>query len=221
MNIYEKLMIIQQKLKAPKDQTNKFGGYQYRSAENILEALKPLLAETKTTLTISDMIEFVEGRHYVLATATLTDTEKPGDKIINTAYAREAEDKKGADASQITGAASSYARKYCLCGLFAIDSMPPDADAWSDANGQPQNATKGKKTASAPKENGTAETATKNYLKKMIVKYAYRDLGGQILKSYKVDSIDAMKPEDLAIAAKQVEAYDEVHRNEPEAKENE
>ena len=221
MNIYEKLAVIQQKLKAPKDQTNKFGGYQYRSAENILEALKPLLAETKTTLTISDMIEFVEGRHYVLATATLTDTEKPGDKIINTAYAREAEDKKGADASQITGAASSYARKYCLCGLFAIDSMPPDADAWSDANGQPQNATKGKKTASAPKENGTAETATKNYLKKMIVKYAYRDLGGQILKNYKVDSIDAMKPEDLAIAAKQVESYDEVHRNEPEAKENE
>ena len=221
MNIYEKLAIIQQKLKAPKNQTNDFGGYKYRSAENILEALKPLLAETKTTLTISDMIEFVEGWHYVLATATLTDTEKPGDKIINTSYAREAETKKGADPSQITGAASSYARKYCLCGLFAIDSMPPDADAWSDANGQPQNATRAKKTASAPKESGTAETATKNYLKKMIVKYAYRDLGGQILKSYKVDSIDAMKPGDLAIAAKQVESYDEVHRNEPEAKENE
>lgn len=212
MNIYEKLAVIQQKLKAPKDQTNKFGGYQYRSAENILEALKPWLAETKTTLTISDMIEFVEGRYYVLATATLTDTEKPGDKIINTAYAREAEEKKGADASQITGAASSYARKYCLCGLFCIDSMPPDADAWSDANGQPQSATKGKKTAT---------TATANYLKKMIVKYAYRDFGGQIMKHYKVDSIDAMTPEQLATAAKQAEAYNEAHKDEPEAKENE
>ena len=219
MNIYEKLAVIQQKLKAPKDQTNKFGGYQYRSAENILEALKPWLAETKTTLTISDMIEFVEGRYYVLATATLTDAEKPGDKIINTAYAREAEEKKGADASQITGAASSYARKYCLCGLFAIDSMPPDADAWSDANGQPQSATKGKKTAA--KDSGTATTATANYLKKMIVKYAYRDFGGQIMKHYKVDSIDAMTPEQLATAAKQAEAYNEAHKDEPEAKENE
>ena len=219
MNIYEKLGLIQQKLKAPKDQTNRFGGYQYRSAENILEALKPWLAETKTTLTISDMIEFVEGRYYVLATATLTDAEKPGDKIINTAYAREAEEKKGADASQITGAASSYARKYCLCGLFCIDSMPPDADAWSDANGQPQSATKGKKAAA--KDSGTATTATSNYLKKMIVKYAYRDFGGQIMKHYKVDSIDAMTPEQLATAAKQAEAYNEVHKEEPEAKENE
>ena len=219
MNIYEKLAVIQQKLKAPKDQTNKFGGYQYRSAENILEALKPWLAETKTTLTISDMIEFVEGRYYVLATATLTDAEKPGDKIINTAYAREADEKKGADATQITGAASSYARKYCLCGLFCIDSMPPDADAWSDANGQPQSATNGKKTAA--KDRGPATTATANYLKKMIVKYAYRDFGGQIMKHYKVDSIDAMTPEQLATAAKQAEAYNEAHKDEPEAKENE
>ena len=218
MNIYEKLAVIQHKLKAPKGQENRFGGYKDRSCEDILEAVKPLLYETKTALTISDMIENVDGRYYILATAKLTNCDEPGEAITNTAYAREAESKKGMDDSQITGSASSYARKYALNGLFCIDDTK-DADAWNAGDGQP--ATKGKKTASAPKESGTAETATKNYLKKMIVKYAYRDLGGQILKSYKVDSIDAMKPEDLAVAAKQVEAYDEVHRNEPEAKENE
>ena len=216
MNIYEKLAVIQHKLKAPKGQENRFGGYKYRSCEDILEAVKPLLYETKTALTISDMIENVDGRYYILATAKLTNCDEPGEAITNTAYAREAESKKGMDDSQITGSASSYARKYALNGLFCIDDTK-DADAWNAGDGQP--ATKGKKAAT--KDSGTAETATKNYLKKMIVKYAYRDLGGQILKSYKVDSIDAMKPEDLAIAAKQVESYDEVHRNEPEAKENE
>ena len=220
MNIYEKLMIIQQKLKAPKVQENRFGGYKYRSCEDILEAVKPLLSETKTALTISDMIEDVNGRYYIMATAKLTNCEEPGETIINTAYAREADTKKGMDDSQITGSASSYARKYALNGLFCIDDTR-DADAWNTGNGTPETPKKKEPKASAPKDSGTAETATKNYLKKMIVKYAYRDLGGQILKSYKVDSIDAMKPEDLAIAAKQIEAYDEVHRNEPEGKENE
>ena len=213
MNIYEKLGVIQQKLKAPKDQTNKFGGYQYRTAENILEALKPLLAETKTTLTISDMIEFVEGRHYVLATATLTDTEKPGDRVVNTAYAREAEEKKGADASQITGAASSYARKYCLCGLFCIDSMPPDADRWNAGDGQPEQKAKKK----AAQEKTTGESATLTYIKSMFAKYAYRDFGAQVLDHYGVDALDKMTPGQLAMAAKQAEAYDAAHKDEKEA----
>lgn len=218
MNIYEKLAVIQHKLKAPKGQENRFGGYKYRSCEDILEAVKPLLYETKTALTISDMIENVDGRYYILATAKLTNCDEPGEAITNTAYAREAESKKGMDDSQITGSTSSYARKYALNGLFCIDDTK-DADAWNAGDGQP--ATKGKKTASAPKDSGTATTATANYLKKMIVKYAYRDFGGQIMKHYKVDSIDAMTPEQLATAAKQAEAYNEAHKNEPEAKENE
>jgi hypothetical protein len=220
MNIYEKLMIIQQKLKAPKGQENRFGGYKYRSCEDILEAVKPLLSETKTALTISDMIEDVNGRYYIMATAKLTNCEEPGETIINTAYAREADTKKGMDDSQITGSASSYARKYALNGLFCIDDTR-DADAWNTGNGTPETPKKKEPKASAQKESGTAETATKNYLKKMIVKYAYRDFGGQILKHYKVDSIDAMTPEQLATAAKQAEAYNEAHKDEPEAKENE
>lgn len=123
MTIYEKLMAIQQTLKAPKDLENKFGGYKYRSAESILEAVKPLLAENKCVLLLNDSIEEVGGRVYVKATALLKDlseTQEP-QKIMVSAFAREEESKKGMDASQVTGAASSYARKYALNGLFCID----------------------------------------------------------------------------------------------------
>lgn len=124
-NINERLIHIQGELKAPKSQENKFGGYKYRSCEDILEAVKPLLKKEKVTLTISDDIVEVGGRVYVKATATLSDGE---DTISTTAFAREAETKKGMDDSQITGSASSYARKYALNGLFAIDDTK-DADA--------------------------------------------------------------------------------------------
>lgn len=120
----EALQIIQAKLKAPKNQTNKFGGYNYRSCEDILEAVKPLLAEQKALLTISDDIIEVGGRVYIKATATFTHGEFT---ISNSAAAREAETKKGMDDSQITGTASSYARKYALNGLFLIDDTK-DAD---------------------------------------------------------------------------------------------
>lgn len=120
MNIYEKLGIIQTKLKAPKSQFNKFGGYAYRNCEDILEAVKPLLAEVKAALTITDEIVLIGERFYVKATATLHDAEEYN-TITNTAYAREEESKKGMDGSQVTGASSSYARKYALNGLFAID----------------------------------------------------------------------------------------------------
>lgn len=127
MNLREKLSLIQSKLIAPKNQYNSFGKYKYRSCEDILEGLKPLLAETKTALTISDDIVLVGDRIYVKATAILHDTE--GDEVVsNVAFAREPEDKKGSDASQVTGATSSYARKYALNGLFAIDDTK-DADA--------------------------------------------------------------------------------------------
>lgn len=124
-NIDERLIHIQGELKAPKSQENKFGGYKYRSCEDILEAVKPLLKKEKVTLTISDDIIEVGGRVYVKATASLSDGE---DTISTSAFAREAETKKGMDDSQITGSASSYARKYALNGLFAIDDTK-DADA--------------------------------------------------------------------------------------------
>lgn len=122
MNIYEKLLVIQTKLKAPKAQYNKFGGFWYRNCEDILEAVKPLLAEVKATVVVRDEIEHIGDRYYVRATATLIDTESESMAAINNiAYAREDESKKGMDGAQLTGATSSYARKYALNGLFAID----------------------------------------------------------------------------------------------------
>ena len=126
-NIYKKLNEIQIKLKAPKSQFNKFGNYKYRNCEDILEALKPLLNEFKTVISLKDEIVFIEGRFYVKATVTLIDSET-GEAFSTSAFAREEETKKGQDGSQITGASSSYARKYALNGLFAIDDTK-DSDS--------------------------------------------------------------------------------------------
>lgn len=122
----KELIQIQKKLNAPKGQYNSFGKYKYRSCEDILAAVKPLLAETETTLTLHDEMLLVGNRYYVKATATLTS--KDGLTVQTTAFAREEDAKKGMDASQVTGAASSYARKYALNGLFAIDDTK-DADS--------------------------------------------------------------------------------------------
>ena len=115
----KELINIQAKLKAPKNQRNNFGKYNYRSCEDILEAVKPLLAEENSFLTLSDKIINVGNRNYVEATAVIFMAE--GNSISVTASACEAEVKKGMDSAQITGSASSYARKYALNGLFAID----------------------------------------------------------------------------------------------------
>lgn len=130
----EKLIKIQTELKAPKNQHNSFGGYNYRSCEDILEAVKPLLKEAGCMLTIRDEIVEVAGRVYVKATARIhwEGDEKTHEYLHHetTAYAREPESRKGMDASQITGASSSYARKYALAGLFLLDdaaSQDPDA----------------------------------------------------------------------------------------------
>ncbi len=120
MTIHEKLLQIQTQLKCNKGQYNSFGKYHYRNAEDILEAVKPLLAETKTTLTIFDEVVNIADRVYIKSTARLTDTVS-GEHVGTTAYAREPESKKGLDESQITGSTSSYARKYALNGLFSID----------------------------------------------------------------------------------------------------
>ena len=120
MKLLEKLLAIQIELKAPKSQYNSFGKYKFRNCEDILEAVKPLCLKNKAVLTVSDEVENIHERYYIKATATLHDTESE-EKISVTARAREEEDKKGMDGSQVTGASSSYARKYALDGLFAID----------------------------------------------------------------------------------------------------
>ena len=125
------LVNIQAELKAPKGQKNSFGNYKYRSCEDILEAVKPLLTKEKCFLTLSDEIENIWDRYYVKATATISNQE--GKSLNVTAYAREAEIKKGMDASQITGSCSSYARKYALNGLFCIDDTK-DADTMNNKN---------------------------------------------------------------------------------------
>ena len=123
--IHEKLSQIQSKLNAPKGQYNSFGKYNYRNCEDILQALKPILAEHKCHVSLSDEVVIVGNRFYVKATATITDSEN--NSFSTTAFAREAESKKGMDESQVTGSTSSYARKYALNGLFAIDDNK-DAD---------------------------------------------------------------------------------------------
>lgn len=125
----KELIEIQNRLKAPKGQYNNFGKYKYRSCEDILEALKPLLYENRCELTLSDEMVPVGNRIYVKATSTLKN--EAGETVTTTAFAREEETKKGMDASQVTGAASSYARKYALNGMFCIDDTK-DSDATND-----------------------------------------------------------------------------------------
>lgn len=144
----KELITIQSELKAPKTQVNNFGGYKYRKAEDILEAVKPLLAKQKCTLIITDDIVMVGNRIYVKATATIKNEK--GEVETSTGWAREEESKKGMDASQITGASSSYARKYALNGLLAIDD---NADSDTTNNGQQQTQTQ----QSVPQQSSTAQ----------------------------------------------------------------
>lgn len=132
----KELIQIQTKLNAPKNQRNTFGGFNYRSAEDILESLKPLLKETECFLNITDSIELVGDRYYIKATATITNKE--GVQVSSSAFAREELAKKGMDASQITGSTSSYARKYALNGLFAIDdNRDADTDEFKKQQNKP------------------------------------------------------------------------------------
>lgn len=170
MGIRESLFYIQQKLKAPKSQHNDFGNFSYRSCEDILEAVKPLLKATNCVLTISDELVNVGERYYIIATATLKSVED-GDAISNSAYAREPAEKKGADLSQITGACSSYARKYALNGLFCIDDVK-DSDTTNN----------GKKDAKA----------TKTQIKRL--KELYTDIPA-MLDYYKLEKLEDMAKE--------------------------
>lgn len=150
MTVYEKLIKVQKELKAPKNQRNSFGNYNYRSCEDILEALKPVLAENGATVFISDKPIVKENLwSYIESTVTFVDIES-GESVTVTAFARESESKKGMDVSQITGSASSYARKYALNGLFLIDDTK-DADT-----DEQHNQTAGSKQKAFSKDDVTA-----------------------------------------------------------------
>lgn len=181
---------IQQELKAPKGQYNSFGGYHYRSAEDILEAVKPLLAKTKAELILSDEIVEVGGRVYVKATALLSDGEQQA-KVM--AYAREPEDKKGMDASQITGTASSYARKYALNGLFLIDdTKDADTDEYrQQTNPQPQPAQKQQRPPAAQQKK--ADAATVKLIRELIT--ATESDTEKLCKYFRVGAVEDMTAE--------------------------
>lgn len=148
--LQQKLIEIQAELKAPKSQFNKFGGYNYRNCEDILEAVKPLCAKHDVVPLLSDEIVMIGERYYVKSIAKITDGK---DEITTTAFARESFDKKGMDESQITGSASSYARKYALNGLFCIDDTK-DADFMD--NSQNKKATSTPPQTTKPKEKHVA-----------------------------------------------------------------
>jgi len=160
MNLYQKLQAIQSELKAPKGQFNKFGNYKYRNCEDILEAVKPILTKVKATIIVGDELLLIGDRYYVKAVARLVDTETEA-SIENTAYAREEESKKGMDSSQVTGAASSYARKYALNGLLCIDDTK-DSDT-TNTHGKEEPAKTGQKTGKPtedkPKDDKSANSA--------------------------------------------------------------
>lgn len=203
MNIYEKLGIIQSKLKAPKGQYNSFGKYKYRSCEDILEAVKPLLAETKTVLNVTDRMEVVGDRIYVRAEAHLNDCEDSGE-IITVAYAREEESKKGMDSSQVTGAASSYARKYALNGLFCIDDNK-DSDSTNTGD-----KTTGKK-AELAKDTEMISSENVMSIKNIIDKYPESKLMEQIKTRFKVDDIKSLTKGKGQKCLKMLIDYDKQH----------
>lgn len=150
MNVHEKLLQVQSRLSAPKNQYNSFGKYNYRNCEDIQEAAKPLLKEVSAILVVGDELIQIADRFYIKATARFVDCES-GEEVSNTAFAREEAEKKGMDASQVTGSTSSYARKYALNGLFCIDDVK-DADS-QDNTGKGKKPAGGARTGQKPKEN--------------------------------------------------------------------
>lgn len=162
MSIYETLSHIQVELKAPKNLYNSFGRYKYRNAESILEAAKPLCAKYGCTLTVSDEVILIGSRYYIKATATVQD--KDGNAASATALAREDETKKGMDGAQITGTASSYARKYALNGLFCIDdTKDPDSDEYHNQTTESNQPVTASPEVTAQVVKDMATTALKGY----------------------------------------------------------
>ena len=178
MNIYQSLNYIQSNLKAPKGQFNSFGKYHYRSCEDILEGVKPHLQETKTCLVISDEIVTIGEHNYIKATATLYSAD--GGAVANSAFAKEPLEKKGMDPSQITGATSSYARKYALNGLFCIDdTKDADTDAYT------ANTTQTKAKEKPPETNTIREKRVKKeYLKSITQQMGIKQINPKLISEH-------------------------------------
>lgn len=195
-SIYSALNYIQSNLKAPKGQFNSFGKYHYRSCEDILEGVKPHLKETNTCLVISDEIVTIGDHNYIKATATLYGAD--GGAVANSAFAKEPLDKKGMDPSQITGATSSYARKYALNGLFCIDdTKDADTDAYT------ANTTQTKVKAKAPETNSIKEKRIKeeyfNSIKQQmgIKGIDNKTIGEQMMKMFGKQNSKTLSEEEL------------------------
>ena len=168
MSVIKKLIKVQDQLKAPKNQYNDFGGYNYRSCEDIVEAVKPLLHAEGLLMTISDELVQRDSRYYIKATVKVTDGEE---SVVVDGWAREAENKKRMDPSQITGASSSYARKYALNGMFAIDDTKDADDLNKHGEG---NNKKDKPNNNKSKSNGSKNCQAQGCSKKVsekVVKY--------------------------------------------------
>ena len=193
MNVYEKLQHVQSGLKAPKNQYNKFGNYFYRNCEDIQEAAKPLLQEAKAALVVGDELVMIGDRYYIRATARFVDCES-GEMVENTAYAREEQEKKGMDVSQVTGSASSYARKYALNGLFCIDDVK-DADNQDNTAGKGQTSNKGAK--------GSAKTSGKQEAEKP----AGEKTGTCTSQSEQNEGVDKVTPAMIESVKSLVEKY--------------
>lgn len=212
MKVYEKLKIVQSKLKAPKGQYNPFGKYNYRSCEDILEAVKPILAEVNAVIVIRDDLVQIGERYYIKATAVFTDCES-GEHIENSAFAREEESKKGMDASQITGSASSYARKYALNGLLCIDDVK-DADTGDNSKSEGNKSGSGRQKKSDNKsESSDGNTKISadmiNTIKSQVEKYSSKGLKMEkILSMYKISDISDMTVLNFKDCMKKLELYD-------------
>lgn len=193
MNIFEKLLNVQSELNAPKGQWNAFSKFKYRSCEDILEAVKPLLKKVKASLIVRDELVQIGDRFYVKATAEFYDveSENSGEKLSTSAYAREELTKKGMDSSQITGSASSYARKYALNGLFCIDDNQ-DADSKDNT----EKLGKSEKEMQAKQkeiEKQTIGQAKINVIKKELERTGINE--GPILKRYKIQKMEDITEE--------------------------
>lgn len=214
--IFQKLQNIQSRLKVEKKNYNSFGGYSYRSCEDILEAVKPLLVENNLALVMTDQVEAVGERYYIKATATLYDTEN-GTNISATAYAREAKEKKKMDDAQVTGSSSSYARKYALNGLFAIDDAKDsdflNKDEAYTANQQTrQNTQQGQQGRQNNQQgnnpNNILESTRREISQTLKVKHIQnKDFINWLKKNYNTDKLDGLQVNQLNTIKSQVASW--------------
>lgn len=215
MNVYEKLQVVQERLKAPKSQYNVFGKYHYRNCEDIQEAAKPLLKEVRAALIVGDRLVVEGERYYIEATARFIDCET-GEQVENVAYAREEREKKGMDASQVTGSASSYARKYALNGLFCIDDVK-DADS-QDYTGKSSQAAKSgagrERKAETGQPAGAASSAKitpeeMESVRMLVEKHSAKGLKMEkILKMYQIKDIAEMSADQYKDCMNKLKLYE-------------